>query len=783
MTAALCVVLALQGPAPELTAAVDRTRVVAGQELMLTVRARTRSAEPLMLVLPPLTGFAIVGSRELTEVDLEGAGGPVRTTTRELQLRAQRGGTLVIGPVQARQGAARVETDPITVTVDSAATGVATALSPLAHALIEGAPSPARNDRVALTVILPGDTVLVGQQLDVIVAAWFPRDLRTRLRRLPLLSVQTPGGVWSYPDAAPTEVAASRLVRSRWMDLFLAHQMVFPLAPGRIVIPPASLDYAVPVTFSFFSREDRYSLKSDSVPVTVLALPGGGRPADDQHVVAQGLTLDVSVEPVESRVGEAIDVTAILTGVGNVALWPEPPIRWPAGFRAYPGETGMRLEPRDGWIAGRKTFRYLVMPDSAGTFLLPEVRYPYYDIAVGTYAAVGTPPRALAVAPGAEPRAARALPALLRAPAERWTELLARALAPWGWLGLLLGPPLVAWMWRRRVPARPAVPSASPEPPPLTRLGRLEREFHVVLESHVPDATARDGDGLARALRAAGVEHAVADHVMRLRDRLRAVRYGPTGLGDSAELTAEIEQVLHVLGAEPPGTRRRRMVTTACLVALLVPASRIGLAQAPSAEALYEAGALRAAADSFAARAAAEPRIAAHWYNLGATLYRVGADGKATAAWTVAARLAPRDAVIRRARELLPPPDAPTELLLAVGAATPGEWALVAGACWLALWVAVTAWRRRWLTASLALCTAAAAGLGVREWQRRDRALAVVVNPGSPVRVAPYGGASAAATVEAGAALLVERRHGAWLEVRRRDGLRGWVLASEVVAL
>src|SRR2546422_10445793 len=72
------------------------------------------------------------------------------------------------------------------------------------------------------------------------------------------------------------------------------------------------------------------------------------------------------------------------------------------------------------------------------------------------------------------------------------------------------------------------------------------------------------------------------------------------------------------------------------------------LAQGPSAEALYAAGALRAAADSFAARAAAEPRTAAHWYNVGATLYRAGADGKAAAAWAVAARLAPRRSEERR---------------------------------------------------------------------------------------------------------------------------------------
>src|SRR5439155_1021060 len=128
-----------------------------------------------------------------------------------------------------------------------------------------------------LSVILPSDTTLVGAQLDVIAAAWFPRELRTRLRRMPILTMQTPEGVWSYPGASPSEPAASRLVRGGWMDLFVAHQIVFPLAVGRVTIPPATVEYAVPVNFSFFSREERYSLKSDSVLVSVLPLPVAGR--------------------------------------------------------------------------------------------------------------------------------------------------------------------------------------------------------------------------------------------------------------------------------------------------------------------------------------------------------------------------------------------------------------------------------------------------------------------------------------------------------------------------
>jgi len=781
VTSALWVLIALQGPAPDLQARVDRIRLAAGEQLTLTVRARTRTAEPVSLTLPPLTGFAIVGSRDVTEVSVDGALGQTRTTTRELRLRAERAGTLVIGPVRARQGARTVATEPIAVTVDSAAAGITAALSPLARGLIAAAPPPARSDRVALSVILPGDTALAGAQLDVVAAAWFPRELRTRLRRMPILTLQTPEGVWSYPGVSPSEPAVSRLVRGGWMDLFVAHQVVFPLAAGRVTIPPATVDYAVPVSFSFFSREERYSLKSDSVVVTVLPLPAS-RTADGPRVVAQGLTLELAIEPAESRVGEPLEVSATVSGLGNVALWPEPVMRWPAGFRAYPGEATVRVEPRGGRIAGSKTFHYLVVPNSVGSFLLPEMRYAYYDFAAGDYTTARAPPRALAVAQGAEPRAARPLPPLDRSVSETRSTALAAGLMPWGWVALLVGPPLLAWFWRRRMAPRRAAGAEEPGAARLSRLGRLEHAFHTLLASHVPDPLARDGDGLARALRAAGVESAVADHVMRLRDRLRAARYGPRGLGDAAELAAELAQVLKVLGAEPTASRRRLLVAL-CLGALVGP--RTVVAQGPSAEALYEVGALRAAADSFAARAAARPAVAAHWYNLGATLYRAGADGKAAAAWAMAARLTPRAPLVRRAREFLPPPDAASESLLAVGVATPSEWALAAAAGWVVLWLALLGRRRgegiRVIV--LGLLTAACAGLAVREWRHRARPVAVVASAGTAVRVAPYGGASAAITLDAGAALYVERRQGAWLQVGRPDGVRGWLLASEVVPL
>ena len=809
MTGILSVItafLVVQGA--EVTASVDRSRLRVGEELMLTIRAHTRAADPVEIMLPSLNGFAIVGSRDMTEVAISGASGSIRTNVRELQLRAQQPGALLIGPVRARQGVSVVATDPILVTVDSAADRTTLTLSPLARALLESTPAPVsrRADRVALTMLVPSDTVFAGQQVDLIAAAWIPRELGERMRRPPFLTLETPEGVWAYPTATSSGVALSRQVSGRWMDLFIAHQVVFPLVPGRLIIPPVSVEYALPVTFSFFSREERYTLRSDSIAITVLPLPPAPSAIPATNVVGQGLKLDLQIDPTTTRVGEPVEASITISGTGNVALWPppEPAIRWPTGFRVYPAQTEVRLATDAGRIAGSKTFHFLGVPDSSGNFVLPEVRYPYFDATAARYAIATAAPRALAVAPGAEPRAARVLPPLLPARGELAADSLSRRLGWQGWLALLLVPPLIAWVasrrWRR-APADAVVTSGGGGSAELTPLGRLEREFLAVLGSHVSDPFARDGDGLAQALRAAGVESAVADHVKRLRDRLRAARYGPRGLGDAAELGAEIEQVLRVLGAASDahgnaGGRRPRPTFASLLVigigfvgaghVVPVPshASPQSPVPTPSAEALFEAGALRVAADSFAARATREPRDPAHWYNLGATLYRAGADGKATAAWIRAARLAPRDPAIRRALQLLPPPDPVTEQMLHVGWATPAEWGFIAATGWVILWLTLALGGRR--RAVIALFGAVAIGaslLGAIEWRRRDRPVAVVIADAAPVRAAPYGGASAAATVQGGGALLVDRDYGPWVEVHRSDGIHGWVLGAEISGL
>src|SRR2546427_6756892 len=129
----------------------------------------------------------------------------------------------------------------------------------------------------------------------------------------------------------------------------------------------------------------------------------------------------------------------------------------------------------------------------------------------------------------------------------------------------------------------------------------------------------------------------------------------------------------------------------------------------------------------------------------------------------MAARLTPRARLVRRAREFLPPPDAASESLLAIGVATPSEWALAAAAGWVALWLALLGRRRGGgiLVILLGLLTAACTGLAAREWRHRARPVALVASPGTAVRVAPYGGAGAPIPPGAGPGPYHERPPGA----------------------
>ena len=758
------VAVALQGLGISATAGADRDRVAVGEELTYTVYANTDAPGTITLITPSFDGFEVVRRSERREVGLNGA----RSQVWEFRLRARTLGRYTLGPIQVVQGGIIAQAPAVEVEVLVDGAGVALQLNPRVRELLLAAPPPA-DTGPAVTVILSGEQVLVGEQVDVLTAAWFPRELRLRLRRPPTLEPPSFAGVWSYPQPVPPGIAATKRVGDTWYDVYIYHQVIFPITPGPLEGTPAVLRYSVPLAFQFFSQEDRYELRSGAPRVGVLPLPEEGRPAGFDGAVGSGLTLLREIDGTP-RAGEPVGVRFVLSGRGNVSLWPPPFLRWPDGTQVYPEGTRERLDAVGGVLGGSKTFAFLVVPDSSGALPIPTVTYHYFDPVPATYQHTDVAGLRIPVAPALTVTASRAEPPpLLHGAGAQGAWRWVHALPWWAWVAAWGILPLVFAFLRTPRVARLREERQRRLAPSLEAQLRFDRALAAALRDVGSDPARLD-----RALREAGADAALADRVMAVRDRLGAARFAGGEGTEGAGLLAEVKQVARSL--ERLARRGRAGVG---LLLLLAAAPALHAQQVP-AERLYETGAYRAAVEAYTVRVEAAPEAMADWYGLGAAAYRLGDDGRAIAAWTSAARLAPRSRTLARAMLLVPAPDPASAEWRKVPPFTGEEAFIVATALWLAAWAGVLLsgrWRGRWaVVAAGAVVAAALGGWSAREARRPLGILTV----GTPLRVSPHGRAPGSRDLPVGTAVRPESSRNGWILVRAATGEVGWVAAGQV---
>jgi hypothetical protein len=239
------------------------------------------------------------------------------------------------------------------------------------------------------------------------------------------------------------------------------------------------------------------------------------------------------------------------------------------------------------------------------------------------------------------------------------------------------------------------------------------------------------------------------------------------------------------------------MIAAALLAVALAAAPPGAAAQLESANAAYLAGDAAAAARSYAELLARGHESAALHVNLGNALWRAGQRGRAIASYRRALRLDPRDGDARSHLELarganvdrlVGEPGRP--FLARVAERTPDGTAAAAFALpWAALWTALAlrtraGRRRRAPLGAAAAAAALLAGAGglllAARVEERQREVAVVVAPVSPVRDGPEAALRPAFELHEGTAVHVLEVRGEAVRVRLDNGLEGWVRARDV---
>jgi hypothetical protein len=639
------------------------------------------------------------------------------------------------------------------------------------------------------------DTLYVGQQVDYVVDVQLNDAARHRLRRNPTFFPPDMPSVLAYDVAPPPPVARDG---RHCFENLTYRRALFPLFPGRLVIPPAALSYALPVSPSFFSREETHELHTDSVRVVAIDPPLAGRPSDFAGAVGAVRATSRLGFP-SGRMGDPLVFTLRLEGVGNVKLLPRP--AFDVGWAAVaPSEERVEVDTTHSRVSGAKEFDWLLTPRQAGHEEIPAIRYPYFDPGRATYDVAITPPIGLDVASASLAQADTALTPRLAIRTVLHEERSAPAPdRPLYWVLLALAPVPATLRRVRRVTRRRAsgVTAAArleraATAPLLAR--DLRRLYLDAIRERVPSlqpATARSP--LARQLRRAGVTDATAAAAEALLETLDSAAFsgggmlGTTPAADALRVTREID----AQAVRPVASRSLAPLTALVALALAGAAFALPTGVTGTFEGgvrAYQAGDFALAQRRFARVASLAPRAADGWANLGASAWARNDSAHAAAAWQRALRLEPLDVETRDRLDEVHPigtvgeqgyvPPAPVDAL-----------AYAALALWLAAWLAmaIPPARRpdmiRPLAGGAIVVAIVALGSALELRDRLEpRGLAVL---GRPVTLfeSPLPNASASGTASIGEVGRVGARAGAWVRVSLDGERAGWIATSALLPL
>lgn len=201
-------------------------------------------------------------------------------------------------------------------------------------------------------------------------------------------------GFWKVdlPDIAPT----TKAVNSNIYQYHTKKTALFPTAPGKLTIGPASLTYTYG---GFFMPEERRTIQSAPITIQVKPLPENGKPANFSGAVGR-FTINATADKTTVKVGDVVSVKVSIVGKGNLNLITSPSTPNFSAFKTYEPKVSETVSNSGFIVSGAKTWEYVIMPKYAGAITIGQFSFSYFDQFEKTYHTVSTNNINLTVLPG-----------------------------------------------------------------------------------------------------------------------------------------------------------------------------------------------------------------------------------------------------------------------------------------------------------------------------------------------------------------------------------------------
>jgi hypothetical protein len=179
----------------------------------------------------------------------------------------------------------------------------------------------------------------------------------------------------------------------RYNTIVLKRAAVFPTRAGDLSVDPLKIESEAMLPFgsrdpfrSLFAMQTRFTpvqLESPEVTIATRPLPEGAPFSFNGAVGSYAITARPDRTSLE--VGESMQLSVTVNGRGNLATMEAPILDIPGAFDVYDPDVSTLLDRAGSQLKGSKTFRYILIPRTNGTFEIPPITFSWFDPGTGRY--------------------------------------------------------------------------------------------------------------------------------------------------------------------------------------------------------------------------------------------------------------------------------------------------------------------------------------------------------------------------------------------------------------
>jgi hypothetical protein len=422
---------ALAQGASSFVARVDRTSTELGDPIVYEVTLTMPDGRAEAYKAPDFRGFRVLGEypSQSTQIQMGGGSSVMRTVyTWRYELSPSESGRQTINPARVRVRGKELRTAPVVITVVAGdirppgASGSGSATDPKRTRqrprprarvgspfddLFGGAADPAdplppiqipqqgaRQADSFLQVVADKRKLVTGEQ---VVVDWY-LYVQENPAGFEVLTEPGMDGFWSE-DLLANQTRFNSTQRTYQGRIYLAflvkRRALFPLQTGKLTISPMEVEIGQGDFFGRIVRKQR--LKAEPLTIEVDPLPAAGKPANFDPAAVGKLALVAKLDRQQVAVGDAVTVTVTVSGQGNLRKLIPPKLPPLDGFRSYEPKVDVKLEAGDTGVSGSKVIEYLLLPERAGTTIIPAIELGYFDPAARRYEQARTDPLRIVV--------------------------------------------------------------------------------------------------------------------------------------------------------------------------------------------------------------------------------------------------------------------------------------------------------------------------------------------------------------------------------------------------